>query len=849
MKKFFCLFLCLSMMLSAFLLPAAFAAEEDGRAAAQAEYAPKGLIYALEIAQEKENLSVGVSRGEFAALAAAFLNYDVSNGETVQLFRDVDGSNANMQAINMMYRAGYMNGDGNGYFRPGEPVTYQEVITVMVKVLGYGNILHNPVQYASSYLAKARELGIDLSKTDNAITRGEIYFILERALEAPYRPAVGVSGSNAILGEETTVLERIYGVYDKRGTVTQNYLTSLYDTGSGSRKESVEIDNEPYWTEDISIGEHLGERVKFYYKEEDQIATLIFYTVDSKNDILIISAEDLKGYSGGTLQYFGENGRTERATISKRANVIYNGIYYTKGYELTAADFTFAAGEVKLISDDASEYTTVCISEYQFGVFDRLSSNEEIYLKKSTNSYPLLDYNTVTLIKDGAEIAASDLEEWDVLNILEDKQRKHLTVYAVRDTVEGMLEAVSIASDRREMTIGGVTYETNEQFDAMSAREPKIGRSDTFLLDRFGKIAAVREPSSSGVGKYGVVLAIGAPESLDNKLQIKFLNSKNRVKIYDITTSTLLNGQKYSNVSQMSWLLDDADSLKGKPLRFETNSKGELTELYIECGSGYEKELQKKMDNMRKRYKSGQQFFGNAEIAIRDNTALFVVGNEITSDDDCSCESRSYLGNDVYYQISAYNCDDYNIADLVIIYEDNNSGAGSKVAADSATFISEGLHMGLNQEGESVYKLFGMYDGKRSDGAYWFNPADSIFNADDFKKGNIFQIKTDSKGKILAMNMLLEYDPNNLNFYYDSSSILGKVFGKVVRASGDKFMLNVSNDETEDLRILMPKGNIYVYDTERDEVRLGSAGDVAPDRIIFIRDRYQDPKDMIIFVD
>lgn len=849
MKKFFCLFLCLPMMLSAFLLPAAFAAEEDGQTAARAEYTPKGLIYALGIAQEKENLSADVSRGEFAALAAAFLNYDVSNGETVQLFRDVDGSNANMQAINMMYRAGYMNGDGNGYFRPGDPVTYQEVITVMVKVLGYGNILNNPVQYASSYLVKARELGIDLNKTDNAVTRGEIYFILERALEAPYRPVDGVSGSNVILGKETTVLERIYSVYDKRGTVTQNHLTSLYDTGSGSRKESVEIDNEPYWTEDISIGEHLGEQIKFYYREEDQINTLIFYTVDSKNDILLIAAEDLKEYSGGTLQYIGENGRTERANISKRANVIYNGIYYAKGYELTAADFTFSAGEVKLISNDSSEYNTVCISAYQFGIFDRLSSNEEIYVKKSTNSYPLLNYNTVTLIKDGAEIAASDLEEWDVLNILEDKQRKHLMVYAVRDTVEGTLEAVSIASDRREMTIGGVTYETNEQFDAMSDREPKVGRSDTFLLDRFGKIAAVREPSSSGVGKYGAVLEIGQSGTLDNKLQIKFLNSKNRVKIYDITSSTLLNGQKYSNVSQMSWLLDDTAALKGKPLRFETNSKGELTELYIECGSGYEKELQKKMDNMRKRYKSGQQFFGNAEIAIRDNTALFVVGNEITSDDDCSCESRSYLGNDVYYQISAYNCDDYNIADLIIIHEDNNSGAGTKVAADSATFISEGLHMGLNQEGETVYKLFGMYDGKRSDGAYWFNPDDSIFNVDDFKKGNIFQIKADGKGKILAMNMLLEYDPDNLNFYYDSSSILGKVFGRVVRASGDKFMLNVSNDETEDLRILMPKGNIYVYDTDRDEVRLGNAGDVAPDRIVFIRDRYQDPKDMVIFVD
>lgn len=843
MKKFFCLLLCLSMAFSVFLMQTTFASD----AATQTEYVPKGLIYALGIAEESDNLTAGVSRGEFAALVASFLDYDVSNSETVQLFRDVDGKNANIRAINMMQRLGYMSGDGDGYFRPNDIITYQEVITVMVKTLGYGNILYQPVQYAFSYLAKAKELDIDLEKTGNGVTRGEVYFILERALEAPYRPVEGVSGNNVILGEETTVLKKIYNVYDRVGTVTQNNQTALYDVSSGSRRDAVEIDNEPFWTEDISIGEHLGERVKFYYKDEEQIGTLIFYTVDGRNDILIVSADDVKGYSDGKLEYFDENGRIEHVDISQRANVIYNGVYYAKGYDLTAADFKFSAGEVKLISDGSSEYETVCISAYQFAIFEYISSSEELYVKKSTDAYALREYTTVTVIKDGVEIAATDLEEWDVLNILEDKQEKHLTIYAVQNTVEGKPEAISDEGNGKKLTIDGVTYEMNEQFDAMSEREVKLGRNDVFLLDRFGKIAAVREQSSNGVGKYGVVLDIAESGTLENKLQIKFLNSKNRVKIYDITSSTLLNGKTYSNLSEARWLLDDVDSVKGKPLRFETNKEGKLTELYIECGSGYENELKKSCTNVRKRYKTAQKFFGGAEIAVRDNTALFVVATSITSDDDCSCVGLSHLSNDDYYYISAYNLNDYNIADLIIIHEDNSSGV--QVVNDSSAFVSEGLRTGINADGERIYKLYGMYGGKRSDGEYWFIPSEAKFSIDNFKKGNIFQIKTDNKGKVVAVQLLLNWDPENLNFQYSSSSILGKVFGKVVRASDDNFMLNVSNNETEDLRILMAKGTIYVYDVENDKVRLGNARDVAPGRILFIRDRYQDAKDIIIYVD
>jgi len=810
--------------------------------------APKGLIYALGIVPANANLSGSVSRGAFAELITSFMQYDMSAGETTQLFQDVSPSSASSKAINAVYRLGYMNGDGNGCFRPDDAITYPEVLTVVVKMLGHGSIMSATPQYSVSYMAQAAQLRLTLNKADDAITAGEIYLILERALEAPFHRIIGVVGDSNILSDgKTTVLEEIYQVYKQRGIVTQNYQTSLYDADGGSgRKEQVVIDDFLLYTEDLTVADHLGEEVEYYYKTEDQIDTLIYYTVTKSNEILTIDADMLLGYVDGTLKYTEENSRGKQAQISERANILYNGTYYKKGYALSAEDFVFSAGKVKLIANESGDYTTVCITDYRFGIFDRLSSKEEISMKKTTDIYALENYDTVTIWKGGEMIAAAGLAEWDVLNILEDRQKQNLTIYVTNETVEGTLEEIYTQSSGKMMTIGGAVYKVNDMYDVVNEREAKLGRKEVFLLDMFGSVIALQQ-AESVIGKYGVILDIGGKDTFGGTIQIKFLNSKNRMKVYDITTKTLINGKKYDS-AQLAQLAGDKEALKGKPLRFETNSAGELTELYIEYDTGYETVLKKKMDNTRKRYKSGQQFFGDAEVAVRGNTSIFVVGNQIDDDEDCSCVTRSYLENDVYYNISTYNYDEYNIADLIILHEDNAGGGESKIDADSPVYISEGLVMGVNGDGETVYKLTGMYNGERCDRQYWFD-SEATFDRESLKAGSIFQIKTNGKGKILAVNVLQTYDPDNLNFYYNSSSILGKVFGRVARVASDKFMLNVSNSEEEDLRILMPKGNIYMYDTEEKKVRLGTAADIMPGNILFIRDRYQDAKDMVIFSD
>ena len=225
------------------------------------------------------------------------------------------------------------------------------------------------------------------------------------------------------------------------------------------------------------------------------------------------------------------------------------------------------------------------------------------------------------------------------------KQKKYLTIYVTSSTVEGTLNQYTRSDNESKMTRGNTEYCVNYIFDKINTKEPKAGYRDVFLRDIFGAVIALQD-TDSGVGKYGVLLSAFSDDS-GSTVNVRFLNSKNRIKTYEITENTVVNGSKYKDFSKLSWLTGNNQALKGSVVKFETNSKGELSRFYIAAGAGYESELDKKIDNRRMRYKSGRQFFGGAEVAVRDNTSIFVVSNEINSNDDCECVTRNYLGNDV----------------------------------------------------------------------------------------------------------------------------------------------------------------------------------------------------------
>lgn len=91
--------------------------------------------------------------------------------------------------INTAAAAGVIKGYPTGEFKPEKTVTYAEALTMMLRALGYGNVMEAEGTWPSNAMLKARELELTddvsfKSNTDGA-TRGDIAILLWNMLRTP----------------------------------------------------------------------------------------------------------------------------------------------------------------------------------------------------------------------------------------------------------------------------------------------------------------------------------------------------------------------------------------------------------------------------------------------------------------------------------------------------------------------------------------------------------------------------------------------------------------------------------------------------------------------------------------
>ena len=97
-------------------------------------------------------------------------------GETE--FTDVPRDHWATGYINFASSTGIINGDGDGKFRPGDQVKYEEAIKMVVCSLGYGEDIEiDPEDWSADYIKTATEKGITKNLKGQkgiAATRGDI---------------------------------------------------------------------------------------------------------------------------------------------------------------------------------------------------------------------------------------------------------------------------------------------------------------------------------------------------------------------------------------------------------------------------------------------------------------------------------------------------------------------------------------------------------------------------------------------------------------------------------------------------------------------------------------------------
>ena len=194
MKKIVSLVLAISMVLSMFV--SAFAATASFEDVANTKYA--GSVEALVELGVINGLPDGtygpekqVTRAELAKMLVICLGL----GDTVEslagrtIFTDVAENHWASGYINAAVQTKVIAGYPDGTFKPEKEVTYAEAVTMVIRALGYGNVVDTEGTWPTAYMLKAVELELlnDMNspKAGEAALRGNVAILLWNMLRTP----------------------------------------------------------------------------------------------------------------------------------------------------------------------------------------------------------------------------------------------------------------------------------------------------------------------------------------------------------------------------------------------------------------------------------------------------------------------------------------------------------------------------------------------------------------------------------------------------------------------------------------------------------------------------------------
>ena len=189
-----------------------------------------------------------VTRAQIAALACKMLGKveeaTALAGKTV--FTDVPETSWATGYVNYAHANGIILGDGDGKFRPDDYVKYEEVVKVIVCVLGMDDgIKIDPTDWSKEYLERAEKAGLLanlIGKKGTYMLRSDIAVITDAAMTVLDKSAAAESASSAtttIVTEATTT---------KKPSRPSRPTVTTKDTTATTTKEPVVPTKEPVVT-------------------------------------------------------------------------------------------------------------------------------------------------------------------------------------------------------------------------------------------------------------------------------------------------------------------------------------------------------------------------------------------------------------------------------------------------------------------------------------------------------------------------------------------------------------------------------------------------------------------------
>lgn len=843
-NKFTVKIISFAIMLSMILPFSVFAAESENTDRFSESLS---LLSGLNLADSEsfKNPSENVKRNEFVKIILKFLGYeDFKSTEADVYFSDVDADHPDAEYIYAGKRLGILNGFSDGRFYPQSNLTFDQAVKVISSSLGYDIIANAKGGYPAGYKIAANENGLlDGVSQSTDITKENLLYILENALDAKVKGMGALGGKSIALTDTGTFLEVYHKIYTHSGIVTATKDNAEYSYGTVG-ENYLAIGDYAFKTGSLENTEGLfGYNVTAYYKklDGDAYGTLVYLKTGKENKTLTIKADDITSSNNYTLNY--KENKSNKTLNYKDITVVYNGKI---DYGYSFSDLKPDCGEITFLDnnrDGKYEYAFVFSASYGILLSETAKESDKIYVYDKITNTAVLELKAgsaeknFNVYRNGLRTDISSLSENDYILVGVSKDSDYYVLNASSsEVIKGTVD--SVGDDF--ITVDSKKYKLNKLYRS------NIGASDYYAkltpgitaeirLDMYGDAALLYEIKGDEL-KYGFIIDL---ESLTGHKEfkpwyIKVLSEESQICTFELPEKLMFNGSK-TDAEKVVKKLYEGDGIADMNKKDELMHR-QLIKYKLNDDSQVLKELYTSADTEKLKYNGsftqqreydyylsswGRQYYRDL------NTKIFHIYDE---EDYCKVDS-SYS----QWQITpTATCHFYNTSDTLVsgavvrYYAGTGSDKSGEVSENRGVVIAEGVVTALDYSENAVkaisgYTLSGakatILPGKFTND-YVKGEFDAVVNS--LNAGDIIVYDNDSSGSLRAVGRVVDVSkPDYFGSNGDVSETAGhgianpqssegqeylgyydktrwNIFGKVVKVINDYIIYDVNGKKTRE---------------------------------------------------
>ncbi len=692
--------------------------------AAKEEIEEYGRLYkklsAIGLVKKAKNADDIVSRGEFAAVMAAFMNKKdnvFSNGEA--MYADVPPGSVYYDDVMYLYAKNIISGS-MGSFSPETPITVSDALSMIVKALGYGELMKT--EGITDYNAAAVRYKIiedNYGAYDSPMNFETVMKLIDHVKDVNVVKAdlSGASPSYAVT--EETALYYYHGILTVKGILRSAGVRAI-DSGLKTNSNTAGIGDMMYDCSDTEIYKNLGCEVKGYYREDEEI--LLYAEATERNSIVTVSKEQTESFEQSKLYYW--DGASKRSVeIPKSARLMKN---YSCISKLTEDDCKNAEEIILIDNNRDGEYEAVNIINEKTYFVNQISAESGRIYDYYENTPITTDSGIVFNVYDinGNAMSIGDIGINDVLSVQADDANESCVIYVSKQRDEGTVKETGTENGDRYARIGDNKYIVADNVAGSAAEVKKLatGTGVTVYLNHRNKIAHVLYNYKFSDFGYGYIVKTMTSDS-GEELLVRMYAAGGGLENVTLSSKATVNGQRVTTAQALEDILKNSNTdttSVSQLVKFKKNTDGKIREIntadYVDDIDLYTSSAEfTRYHDLTDSYYHMLYKAYVGYVRMADDTLIINVPSDksdMNNKDSYGIMQFADLTSGTHKRVEIYNMSQDKTAGIAVIH--SSSAGGYELNSNSTSMVIKNIGETL-EDGEKRTLLTVLYNGEEKE--------------------------------------------------------------------------------------------------------------------------------------